>query len=145
MLDANDTACLRVELAGGGLGTLTVTRWASGQVNSLSLKLYGDRGGLRLDLDRSTTDLEACLGDDLKTATWRTVPCPRTPNNFRRFVTSIRTGANDARNYYNVLSSDVVIACPGQAGTISDPGTGRPVTRAFNVSGALQPQGSGTI
>jgi len=32
----------------------------------------------------------------------------------------IRTGANDARNYYNVLSSDVVIACPGQAGTISE-------------------------
>ena len=32
----------------------------------------------------------------------------------------IRTGANDARNYYNVLSSDVVIACKGRAGTISE-------------------------
>lgn len=32
----------------------------------------------------------------------------------------IRTGASDARNLYNVLSSDVVIACPGQAGTLSE-------------------------
>lgn len=32
----------------------------------------------------------------------------------------IRTGANDARNYYNVLSSDVVVACKGRAGTISE-------------------------
>jgi len=32
----------------------------------------------------------------------------------------IVTGANDARNYYNVLSSDVVIACPGGTGTISE-------------------------
>jgi len=32
----------------------------------------------------------------------------------------IFTGANDARNYYNVLSSDVVVACPGGAGTISE-------------------------
>lgn len=32
----------------------------------------------------------------------------------------IITGAGDARNYYNVLSSDVVIACKGGAGTISE-------------------------
>ena len=32
----------------------------------------------------------------------------------------IRTGANDARNYYNVLSSDVIVACNGRAGTISE-------------------------
>ncbi|MEE4353751.1 MAG: TIGR00725 family protein [Desulfatiglans sp.] len=32
----------------------------------------------------------------------------------------IITGAGDARNYYNVLSSDVVIACKGGAGTLSE-------------------------
>ncbi len=32
----------------------------------------------------------------------------------------IYTGMGDARNYVNILSSDVVIACPGQEGTISE-------------------------
>ncbi len=32
----------------------------------------------------------------------------------------ILTGIGDARNYVNVLSSDVVVACPGRAGTLSE-------------------------
>ena len=32
----------------------------------------------------------------------------------------ILTGIGDARNYINVLSSDVVVACPGRAGTLSE-------------------------
>jgi uncharacterized protein (TIGR00725 family) len=32
----------------------------------------------------------------------------------------ILTGMGDARNYVNVLSSDVVVACPGKAGTLSE-------------------------
>ena len=32
----------------------------------------------------------------------------------------ILTGMGDARNYVNVLSSDVVVACPGRAGTLSE-------------------------
>jgi uncharacterized protein (TIGR00725 family) len=33
---------------------------------------------------------------------------------------AIVTGLNDARNLINVLSSDVVVACPGGAGTLSE-------------------------
>jgi len=33
---------------------------------------------------------------------------------------AIATGMGDARNVINVLSSDVVIACPGSAGTLSE-------------------------
>lgn len=33
---------------------------------------------------------------------------------------AILTGAGDARNLYNVLSSDVVVACPGKLGTMSE-------------------------
>ena len=32
----------------------------------------------------------------------------------------IITGIGDARNYINILSSDIVIACPGSLGTISE-------------------------
>lgn len=33
---------------------------------------------------------------------------------------AIRTGLGDARNYVNALSSDVVVALPGKAGTLSE-------------------------
>ena len=33
---------------------------------------------------------------------------------------AIMTGLNDARNFINVLSSDVIIACPGALGTMSE-------------------------
>ena len=33
---------------------------------------------------------------------------------------AIATGMGDARNVINILSSDVVIACPGSAGTLSE-------------------------
>jgi uncharacterized protein (TIGR00725 family) len=33
---------------------------------------------------------------------------------------AVRTGMGDARNVINVLSSDVVIACPGSVGTMSE-------------------------
>ena len=32
----------------------------------------------------------------------------------------IVTGIGDARNYINVLSCDIVVACPGEAGTVSE-------------------------
>jgi len=43
------------------------------------------------------------------------------PRHASRFVDiAIRTGMGDARNVINVLSSDVVIALPGGAGTLSE-------------------------
>ncbi len=47
------------------------------------------------------------------------------PDNDRRMVSEyidipILTGMGSARNYINVLSSDIVVACPGGPGTISE-------------------------
>jgi uncharacterized protein (TIGR00725 family) len=56
----------------------------------------------------------------------------------------ILTGMGDARNCINVLTSDVVIACPGGAGTLSEVAlalkNGRHVIAlGFDVGGALAP------
>ena len=90
---------MRVELAGGGLGTICATRWASGQPNSLALVLYGDKGGLRLDLDKSYSELEVCLGKDLEKAKWKTIKCKATPSMYQRFVTSVKKGKNDQPDF----------------------------------------------
>jgi len=57
---------------------------------------------------------------------------------------AIVTGLGDARNVINVLSSDVVIACPGGAGTLSEVAlalkSGKPVILlGFDAGPALEP------
>lgn len=91
-LDANDSALLRIELTGGGIGTINASRWATGQINSLKLSLYGETGALRLDLDKSGHELEVCLGPDVKKARFKTVKSPQTPNMHARFIRAIRSG-----------------------------------------------------
>jgi uncharacterized protein (TIGR00725 family) len=45
----------------------------------------------------------------------------KNPGSASRYIDiQILTGMGDARNCINVLSSDVVIACPGKAGTLSE-------------------------
>ncbi len=98
-LDANDSAFMRIELENGGTGTISASRWASGQINSLALCLYGDKGGLRLDLDKSDSELEVCIGTDLKKAQWKTLKCKKTPSIYHRFIKSIKTGKNDQPDF----------------------------------------------
>ncbi len=51
-LDANDSATLQAELENGALGTISATRFASGHLNDLRLRLYGDKGGLEVRFER---------------------------------------------------------------------------------------------
>jgi predicted dehydrogenase len=98
-LDANDSAVISVEMKEGALGTVTATRWATGQVNSLRLRIYGDEGAIIVDLDQSWDNLQICQGKDIDKATWQTLTCPKTPTNFQRFIKSIRSGENDQPDF----------------------------------------------
>lgn len=45
----------------------------------------------------------------------------RDPSNASEYIMiPVCTGMGDARNVINILSSDIIIACPGSAGTISE-------------------------
>ena len=95
-LDANDSFTMHVALDGGAVGTIGASRFASGHLNDLSLRIYGTRGGLDVALDHVKGRLRACLEDDLPTATWRTIRAPRVPSIYQRFIAAIRgEGAAD--------------------------------------------------
>ena len=47
VLDANDSFVSIVSFANGGLGTIHSSRWATGQANSLRVRVYGDEGAHR--------------------------------------------------------------------------------------------------
>lgn len=99
-LDANDSALITLQCATGAIGTLAITRWATGHKNSLSLSIHGDKAALRLDLDKSYDLLDICrIAPDGLTQPWETVYCGKTPNNHVRFVQSIRTGVQDQPDF----------------------------------------------
>lgn len=99
VLDANDSAVITAEFVNGALGVFRATRWASGHNNSVSLAIFGDKGALKIDLDRSGKELELCCIEDRKTGPWTTVDCGVTPSMHERFLTSIRTGVNDQPDF----------------------------------------------
>ncbi|WBU65464.1 Gfo/Idh/MocA family protein [Paracoccus aerodenitrificans] len=89
-LDANDSATMQIVLENGTIGTVAATRFASGHLNDLRLRLYGDRGGLEVSLEKNVSRLRACLEPDLESATWQEIECPATPTTFQRFIAAIR-------------------------------------------------------
>lgn len=96
VLDANDGCAMHLELAGGAIGSVTATRFASGHVNDLTLRIYGDMGGLEVQSAQHKSRLRACLAPDLQAARWRTIDCAPAPTNFDRFIAAIRgQGAAD--------------------------------------------------
>jgi predicted dehydrogenase len=100
VMDANDSVVITAEMKDGAIGTIHTTRWASGHHNSLSLKIFGDKGGIRVDLDKAYDRLEICRGAaDLKKARWKTVRCGKVPNLMQRFARSIRTGINEQPDF----------------------------------------------
>ena len=101
VLDANDSFVSTVTFAGGGIGTVHATRWATGQLNSLRVRVYGDEGAVEVDLDTSYDLYRVSRGKSIRTAEWKDVRCRPTPTQFQRFITAVRTGKNDVSDFQN--------------------------------------------
>ena len=112
VLDANDSAVITVELANGAVGTIHTSRWQTGYANCLELHIHGDKGAIRINLDKSYTELDVCKGKDVHSRVWKTVKCGNTPNIYQRFARSVRTGKNDQPDFARGAAIQKVIdAC----------------------------------
>lgn len=92
LLDANDSAVMHLRLANGATGVVHASRFASGHLNDLSLRLYGTRGGLEVLGSNERSVLRGSLGADMLTGTWRDLPAPPVQSNYQRFIAAIRAG-----------------------------------------------------
>lgn len=99
ILDANDSAIMSVEFENGAVGTIQATRWATGHRNSLSLLICGTKGAVRVDLDKSEHSIDVCLGEDVDEVEWKTIDSPSSPDNWQRFIQSIKSGQNDQPDF----------------------------------------------
>lgn len=89
-LDANDSCTLQLVLKNGALGTVAATRFATGHLNDLRLRLYGLAGGIEVAWEKDVSRLRLCSGADVQRATWRDVEAPVLANIYQRFVGAIR-------------------------------------------------------
>ncbi len=90
VLDANDSFAMHLRLANGAVGTVSATRFASGHLNDLRLRIYGDLGGLEVLFEKAESRLNACLGADMATGLWQPLDVPEVPTIYQRFVAAIR-------------------------------------------------------
>ncbi|TNC74379.1 Gfo/Idh/MocA family oxidoreductase [Rubellimicrobium roseum] len=92
LLDANDSAVMHVRLANDAVGVIHATRYASGHLNDLTLRLFGTKGGLEVRGSNVFSQLRGSFGDDMLTGTWRDLDAPPVPTNYERFIAAIRAG-----------------------------------------------------
>lgn len=88
-LDSTDSAVMSADFASGAMGAIHMTRWATGQMNSLRLRVYGTEGGLTLDIDDQGNNLQLCNGDDRHKAKWRRVKPEKTPSVWQQFIDAV--------------------------------------------------------
>lgn len=95
-MDANDTALIELEFAGGALGIVHTTRWATGRGNTIRVEAHGTGGALMVDLDRSYEQLDRFTPESGK---WETETLPAAPDIYQRFVASVRGKKQDQPDF----------------------------------------------
>jgi predicted dehydrogenase len=127
VLDANDSFVSTVALSGGALGTVHATRWATGQMNSLRVRVYGDEGAVEVDLDRSYDQYRIAAGTQgIRKALWKDATCRKTPTQYARFISAIKAGKSDVSDFANGARIQAYLAS-----SFDSDASGRPVKVKF--------------
>lgn len=108
-LDANDSFAMTAEFSNGALGVIHASRWATGHLNELRLRMHGDRGALEVIHTLEGSSLRGCIGEDVENARWREIDAGQVPTNYERFVAAVcerrqvEPGFRHAANLQKVL------------------------------------------
>lgn len=93
VLDANDSCAMHLSLSNGAVGVVHASRFASGHLNDLRLRVFGDLGGMEVTWEKNVSRLRLCKAPDLETAEWHDIDLGTVPTNYDRFIAAIRGGA----------------------------------------------------
>jgi predicted dehydrogenase len=100
---------MSVDFANGALGVVHASRWATGHLNELKLRIYGERGSLEVNHNPNGSSLRGCFGDDVETATWKDIEVPAVPTNYQRFAEAVMTGVQPDPNFRHAANLQKVI------------------------------------
>ena len=108
-LDANDSVTMTVDFANGAMGVIHASRWATGHLNDLRLRIHGDKGALEVIHTLERTTLRGCLGKDIEKGVWKDISPGKVKTNYQRFaeavakVTSVEPSFRHAAELQKVL------------------------------------------
>ena len=91
-LDANDSFTMSVEFTNGALGVIHASRFATGYLNTLRLRIFGDKGALEVQHGTDGSTLRACVGDDAEGPIWRDIAVDPVQTNYQRFAAAVKAG-----------------------------------------------------
>ncbi|TIM71082.1 MAG: Gfo/Idh/MocA family oxidoreductase [Mesorhizobium sp.] len=89
-LDANDSFTMALDFSNGAFGVVHASRWATGHLNELRLRIYGDKGGIEVVHNLTDSELKACMGEDIENAKWQVLDAGTVATNYQRFVDAVR-------------------------------------------------------
>lgn len=108
-LDANDSFTMAVDFTNGALGVVHASRWATGHLNELKLRIYGEKGSLEVRHTMEGSWLSGCSGADIETATWHPIDAGTVPTNYERFVDAVRAGRNEEPTFRHAANIQKVL------------------------------------
>nr|WP_099050942.1 Gfo/Idh/MocA family oxidoreductase [Pararhizobium polonicum] len=91
-LDANDSFTMTAEFTNGAMGVVHASRWATGHLNELRLRMHGDKGAIEVIHTPDGSTLRACLGADIEKGIWQDIDAGTVLTNYQRFIDAIRAG-----------------------------------------------------
>ncbi len=92
-LDANDSFVMTAEFSNGTTGVIHASRFATGHINDLNLKIHGTKGALAISNAGPLGELKICEGSDMLTARWQEVPLQPVATTYQRFADAVMHGA----------------------------------------------------
>ena len=102
ILDANDSFLSIVKFKNGSTGVISSTRVATGYKNKLKLKIFCDKGALRIQFDdpiKEGNSFDITKNIESEEMSWEKRKASPTPNNFERFINSIKSGINEQPDF----------------------------------------------
>jgi predicted dehydrogenase len=92
VLDANDSFVMMAEFSNGALGVIHASRWATGHLNELRLRIHGDKGALEIIHTPIASTLRGSIGEDIETPVWRDMKVDPVETNYQRFARAVSNG-----------------------------------------------------
>jgi len=114
-LDANDSATMTVDFANGAMGVIHASRWATGHLNDLRLRIHGDKGALEVIHTLDWTTLRGCIGKDVEKGVWRNIKPGKVKTNYQRFAEAVAKGRTVEPGFRHAAELQKVLDCAMEA------------------------------
>ena len=108
-LDANDSFAMTLDFSNGAFGVVHASRWATGHLNELRLRIYGDKGGIEVVHNLDGSVLKACVGENVENAKWEELDAGAVATNYERFADAVKSGIQSELSFRHAAGLQKVL------------------------------------